>query len=170
MEFETITKVEGHVLILISFGLLGIRFFFHDYDSHIKTYHFSHIFILMIFTIFALELLIVMIGFFLYHGIIDFPILSETQMKYYVYYPRFIFYISLCYFVYWILKLFQKRNSHSLKETSLRKLIKHPEFEIEYLNMFIYLHNELIWIGEHEQNAEHFEVNIDQFKITNHPL
>ena len=111
LNFELISKVEGHVLIILSLGLLGIRYFFHDYKNHKEKYNFLHIFLLMLFTIFALELLVVMIGFFLYYDIVDIELLSKKHLILYIYIPRLIFYSVLCYFLYWILKLFQKMNN-----------------------------------------------------------
>ena len=152
---ELISKIEGHVLIMISLGLIGIRYFFHDQKIHSTKYSFIHILFLMVFSIFAIEFIIVMIAFYFYNDLIDVAVLSPTFITNYIFIPKLIFYSSLCYFIYWVLKYFQNLNDDRSKSefdqfdnnTLLLNFIKSEQFKPEYLSKEILFRNIVIWKG-----------------------
>lgn len=112
--FDYVVRIEGWSLILLSTGLLGIRFYFSDFLKNNEKYRQSHIVFLMCFSVFIAEILMILYGFyiFVYHDAAGFVELLPDYVLYFMAVPKIIFYATLCYFIFWVLKMIQGTQSY----------------------------------------------------------
>jgi hypothetical protein len=110
--FDWYVILESFLLIALGLGMLGARFYFNDFMNSEKVYSFWQVLFVMIFTVFLSEFLIILSGyFFIAENLIDAQIEVNT-LKYRILFPHIFFYSSLCYFLYWVFKIFQQKQEY----------------------------------------------------------
>ena len=107
--------VDCFFLLVLSLGILGLRFFFSDFMSTDKPYANSHIVWLMIFTLFTAEVLLVLYTYNFFSDSFQLVPIDPLYSKYMIVFPRIIFFATLCYFIYWIFKMFQSRHAYFIE-------------------------------------------------------
>lgn len=112
---ETFLIVDCFLLITLTLGLLGFRFFFNDFMSHEKPYKNVHIIWLMIFSVFTAEVLLVLYVFNFLSDSFQLVPIDPLYTKYMIVFPRIIFFGVLSYFIYWIFKMFQSRHAYFIE-------------------------------------------------------
>ena len=102
--------IESYGLLILSCGLMLIRYYLSDFLNHDGKYATKDIIFLMFPSSYMAITLAMFYSFSYYHGYVTDLTLTETEVTYLLIIPKTIFYCTLFYFTYWLLKMIQKKQ------------------------------------------------------------
>lgn len=94
--------------------MIGIRFYFSDFLRTNEKYSSNHILYLMCFSVFICVSIIAIFSVYLYWGITKEMSLDADFVNTVILLPKILFYLVMCYFVYWVLKVLQAAQHYTI--------------------------------------------------------
>lgn len=125
---EILLQYESWGLIILTTGMLGIRYYFSDFLKSEEPYNSNHILYLMCFSVFVSVSIIAVFVVYYSWNVVEPMTLTGEFVELVILIPRILFYSVACYFIYWVLKIFQGAQQYVVE------MKKHYDDQIDEIN------------------------------------